>query len=71
MVRFLAAASCRPVITARLHSPALLAWMFIHKLLCKTSVAGNKMQICIANIQDRSGPELWTPSSFWPLILAR
>lgn len=71
MVRFLAAASCRPVITARLHSQALLAWMFIHRLLCKTSVAGNKTHICIANVQDRSGLELQSSSSLWPLTLAR
>jgi hypothetical protein len=58
MVQFLAAASCRPVITEGLHSQALLAWMFIHRLLCKTLVVGNKTQICIANAQDRSGPEL-------------
>lgn len=65
MVQFLAVASCRPVITARLHSQALLACMFIHRLLCKAfGVAGNKTHICIANVQDSSGPELQSPSSF-------
>lgn len=62
-MRFLAAASCLPVITARLHSKALLVWMFIHRLLCKTSVAENKTQICIANNQDRSRPELQSPTT--------